>query len=187
MTQSTPQQSTPQHTAAQQPAPYGRPGAGGPALPQADYRILRSVPAYAEAQALVDQLSDAGFPVERVRIVGTGLRSVEQVLGRMTTGKAAVRGALQGLWFGLLLGLLFSIFAPGFGFLWILLISLGLGALWGAVFGAIGHAATGGRRDFTSLQTMEAESYDVLVEASHLDQAGQLLGADPGTAATPRA
>ncbi|MBZ9934544.1 hypothetical protein LB570_31250, partial [Mesorhizobium sp. BR1-1-5] len=71
--------------------------------------------------------------------------------------------------------------------LWILLISLGLGALWGAVFGAIGHAATGGRRDFTSLQTMEAESYDVLVEASHLDQAGQLLGADPGTAATPRA
>ena len=39
MTQSTPQQSTPQHTAAQQPAPYGRPGAGGPALPQADYRI----------------------------------------------------------------------------------------------------------------------------------------------------
>ena len=92
MTQSTPQQSTPQHTAAQQPAPYGRPGAGGPALPQADYRILRSVPAYAEAQALVDQLSDAGFPVERVRIVGTGLRSVEQVLGRMTTGKAAVRG-----------------------------------------------------------------------------------------------
>ena len=25
MTQSTPQQSTPQHTAAQQPAPYGRP------------------------------------------------------------------------------------------------------------------------------------------------------------------
>ena len=32
MTQYTPQQSTPQHTAAQQPAPYGRPGAGGPAL-----------------------------------------------------------------------------------------------------------------------------------------------------------
>lgn len=174
MTQPTPQQ----------PTPYGRPGTG-PVPSEADFRILRSVPAYADAQATVDQLSDAGFPVERVRIVGTGLRSVEQVLGRMTTGRAAGRGALQGLWFGLLLGLLFSIFAPGFGFLWILLISVGLGAVWGAIFGAIGHAATGGRRDFTSLQTMEAESYDVLVEGAHLDQARRLLGG-AGTAVAPQ-
>ncbi|MCR8676066.1 hypothetical protein NWP10_09645 [Micrococcus sp. HG099] len=115
--------------------------AGGP-LGAADHRVLESVPDYARAQAIVDQLSDAGFPVEHVRIVGTGLRTVEQILGRMTTGKAAGRGAVQGLWFGLLLGLLFSIFSPGFGFLWILLIALGLGALWGAVFGATGHAAT---------------------------------------------
>ena len=157
--------------------------AGGP-LGTADHRVLESVPDYARAQAIVDQLSDAGFPVEHVRIVGTGLRTVEQVLGRMTTGKAAGRGAVQGLWFGLLLGLLFSIFSPGFGFLWILLISLGLGALWGAVFGAIGHAATRGRRDFSSLQTLDAASYEVQVEAGHLDRARQTLGAGP---AAPRA
>lgn len=141
-----------------------------------DHRILQSVPTYAGAQAIVDQLSDAGFPVERVRIVGTGLRTVEQVTGRLTTGRAAGRGALSGLWFGLMMGLLFSIFAPGFGFLGILLISMGVGAVFGAVAGAIGHAATGGRRDFASVQGMEAESYDVLVEATHVAEAQRVLG-----------
>ena len=37
-----------------------------------DYRILESVPVYAQAQALVDRLSDGGFPVEKLRIVGHG-------------------------------------------------------------------------------------------------------------------
>ena len=136
-----------------------------------DYRVLRSVRDYSVAQEIVDRLSDRGFPVERVRIVGSGLRSIEQVTGRMTTGKAAGRGALAGLWFGLLLAILFLILAPLASFLWILIWSLGFGALWGAIFGGIGHASTGGRRDFSSVQTMEADSYDVLVESTHLDEA----------------
>lgn len=140
-----------------------------------DYRVLQSVSNYSVAQETVDRLSDRGFPVERVRIVGSGLRSIEQVTGRMTTGKAAGRGALAGLWFGLLLAILFLILAPLASFLWILVWSLGFGALWGALFGAIGHASTGGRRDFSSVQTMEADSYDVLVESTHLDDAVQLI------------
>ncbi|WP_241724384.1 general stress protein [Dietzia sp. E1] len=141
-----------------------------------DYRVLQSAPDYSVAQEIVDRLSDRGFPVERVRIVGSGLRSIEQVTGRMTTGKAAGRGALAGLWFGLLLAILFLILAPLASFLWILVWSLGFGALWGALFGAIGHASTGGRRDFSSVQTMEADSYDVLVESTHLDEAVRLIG-----------
>lgn len=150
----------------------------GPDTGQVNYRTLRSVGTYAEAQAMVDRLSDAGFPVEKVRIVGTGLRSVEQVLTRMTTGKAAGRGALGGLWFGLLIGLLFALITPPVGWLWMLLIALGLGALWGAIFGAISHAATGGKRDFASLSTIEAETYDVLVEATHMAQATEIVVAD---------
>lgn len=147
---------------------------------QVDYRILKSVDTYTEAQALVDGLSDDGFPVDKVRIVGTGLRTVEQVLTRMTTGKAAGRGALGGLWFGLLIGLLFAILAPPIGWLPMLLISLGLGAVWGAIFGAIGHASTGGRRDFASVSTMEAETYDVMVEATHIARAAEMaLGGTP--------
>ncbi|MCX0277666.1 hypothetical protein NLM24_45275, partial [Nocardia zapadnayensis] len=61
-----------------------------PPTASAHYQVLRTVPSYDQAQRLVDQLSDAGFPVEHVRLVGTDLRLVEQVTGRMTYGKAAL-------------------------------------------------------------------------------------------------
>ncbi|MEW1979969.1 general stress protein [Citricoccus sp. NPDC079358] len=150
-----------------------------PNTAEVDYRILKSVAAYEQAQELVDRLSDGGFPVEKTRIVGTGLRSVEQITGRLTTGRAALQGALTGLWFGLMIGLLFLILAPAAGWLMILLMTLGFGAVWGAIFGALGHAATRGRRDFSSVQVMEAESYDVLVEATHINQAAQVANGQP--------
>lgn len=149
-----------------------------PNTTEVDYRILKTVTTYEQAQELVDRLSDGGFPVEKTRIVGTGLRSVEQITGRLTTGKAAGQGALGGLWFGLMIGILFLIFAPESGLLMILL-AVGFGAVWGAIFGAIGHAATRGKRDFSSVQVMEAESYDVLVEASHVAQAAQVVEGRP--------
>jgi hypothetical protein len=61
---------------------------------------------YAEAERAVDFLSDREFPVERVAIVGTGLKTVEQVAGRLTTARAALAGAAQGAMIGLLFGLL---------------------------------------------------------------------------------
>ena len=51
---------------------------------------------YPEAERAVDHLSDNDFPVERVAIVGTGLKTVEQVQGRVTTGRAALAGAKRG-------------------------------------------------------------------------------------------
>ena len=59
-------------------------------------RTIASFDDYADAQRAVDRLSDEGFPVERVSIVGTGLRYVEDVTGRLTTGRAALMGATQG-------------------------------------------------------------------------------------------
>src|SRR5919106_5208895 len=48
-------------------------------------RDIATYPSYEEAERAVDRLSDQKFPVERIAIIGTGLRSVEQVLGRVTT------------------------------------------------------------------------------------------------------
>jgi len=53
-------------------------------------RTIGVYPTYAEAERAVDRLADAKFPVERVAIVGTGIRWVEQVTGRMSYGKAAL-------------------------------------------------------------------------------------------------
>lgn len=121
-----------------------------PPTASAHYQVLRTVPSYDEAQRLVDRLSDAGFPVEHVRLVGTDLRLVEQVTGRMTYGKAALYGAASGAWLGLLIGLL-------------------------------GHAATGGRRDFSSVQGLEASSYEILVEAEYFEAATAKLDASRPT------
>src|SRR5262245_16264034 len=63
---------------------------------------------YASAQRAVDFLSDQNFPVQHTAIIGTDLRLVEKVLGRLTTARAALAGASGGAWFGLLIGLLFG-------------------------------------------------------------------------------
>jgi hypothetical protein len=144
------------------------PGPGRPTVTVATFSD------YESAQRAVDYLSDNKFPVERTTIVGTDLRLVEKVLGRMTTGRAALAGAASGAWFGLLIGLLLSIFTVSTW--WALLLTgLVIGALWGAAFGAIAHAMTGGRRDFASRSALEAGQYAVLVDADYAEQARQLL------------
>lgn len=138
--------------------------------PRSGLHELAEFDAYADAQALVDRLSDRGFPVERVRIVGSGLQSVEQVTGRLTKGRAAAGGAASGAWFGLLVGLLLAVFSTG-SFVGVVLTGLLVGAVWGAVFGFAAHAATRGRRDFASVQTVRARSYSVQVDAELADEA----------------
>ncbi|MFI7493834.1 general stress protein [Kocuria sp. M4R2S49] len=148
-----------------------------PPTTSGNYRILRTVPTYDAAQEIVDTLSDAGFPVEHVRVVGTGLRSVEQVTGRMTNGKAALYGMVSGAWLGLFVGLLLGLFAVG-TWLSVVLWGVALGAIWGLVLGLVSHAATGGRRDFRSVQGFEADAYDVLVDAEHVDDAAARLAGE---------
>lgn len=141
-------------------------------------------PDYASAQRAVDYLSDNQFPVERTSIVGTDLHLVEQVLGRMTTGRAALAGAGGGAWFGLFIGLLFAIFTYG-AWLAVLIAAVIIGAIWGAIFGAIAHGMTGGRRDFTSQSTLQASQYAVCIDAEFADQARETLSRmnlQPGSA-----
>ncbi|WP_206059532.1 general stress protein [Nonomuraea zeae] len=131
---------------------------------------------YEEAQKTVDHLSDHGFPVKGTLIVGVGLRSVEQVVARMTYLRAAGWGALSGAWFGLLIGLFFGIFAARPG-AWLTLLLWGLiwGAIAGAIFGLIAHAVHGGRRDFVSESSLVADRYEVLVDSEHAARAHELL------------
>ncbi|MEX3598504.1 general stress protein [Kocuria carniphila] len=140
------------------------------------YETIARFPDYAEAQAVVDQLSDKEFDVSTIKIVGEGLRSEEFVTGRMTKGRAALAGLGSGAWFGLFIGILFGLFAPGFGLISIILWSMVIGAIWGAIFGFVAHLATGGKRDFKSLKTMAAETYLVQVQASRANEAMSVLG-----------
>lgn len=137
--------------------------------------LLASYPDYADAQRLVDRMSDDGFPVESVRIVGEGVRTVEQVTGRMTRARAAAAGAMSGAWFGVFIGLLFGLFTAGAAWIWMLLISLLIGAFWGAVFGFVAHWSTRGKRDFSSVMTLQAQRYEVHVEAERAAEAARYV------------
>jgi hypothetical protein len=141
-------------------------------------RVVASWDTYAQAERAVDYLSDRRFPVQRVAIVGRGLSSVEQVTGRLTIWGAAGRSAMSGAIIGVLFGWLFGLFNwinPVISALLLALYGLLFGAVLGAIFGAIGHAFTGGRRDFSSVAAVRADRYDVLVDTEVADEATQLL------------
>jgi hypothetical protein len=145
-------------------------------------RSIASFPTYEQAQRAVDYLSDEKFPVERVAIVGEGLRLVEQITGRLTWWKAALGGLLGGVITGFLLGWLFGVFNfinPLVPVMTMALWGLILGAVIGTLAGVLGYAATGGRRDFTSVNMIQAEHYNVLVDTDVADDAQRLLARLP--------
>ena len=140
-------------------------------------RTVTTVDSYDEAERAVDWLSDKNFPMQHVAIVGTGLRYIEQISGRVTTSSAALtaggQGAMIGLFWGLLFGLFFTLDTGGF--FGVLAYSVLVGIVFGAIFGAVSHYASGGRRDFASVAQTRADRYEVQVDEAFADQAMQLL------------
>ena len=126
---------------------------------------VASYPTYAEAQRAVDHLADAAFPVRQVTIVGTDLRMVERITGRLTYSRVAMAGAASGAWFGLFVGLVLGLFSTS-GLAATVLPALLIGAAFGLLFGVVSYSATGGKRDFTSASQVVASSYSVLCRGS---------------------
>ena len=135
---------------------------------------------YVKAQQVVDYLAENSFPVQNVELVGTELRSVERVTGRLTRGKIAAAGALSGLWIGLFVGIAVSLFNDRnqLGFL---ITTPLLGALFGLIWSQLGYSTATRRsaRDFTSVNNIVATKYEVLVEHAHAARARDLLAAMP--------
>ncbi len=132
---------------------------------------------YSQAQHVVDQLADREFPVQNVLIVGTELKSIERVTGRLTHGKVAAAGAMSGLWMGLFVGIAFALFGKQNQLAFLITTPI-LGAVFGLVWSQIGfRAATrGGTRDFASVSQVIATKYEVLVEHRFIEQARHLIG-----------
>src|SRR5256886_15591828 len=146
------------------PGPAGAPATPTTAGPQPD-RATVTIATYADyeaAQRAIDYLSDNDFPVQWTSIVGTDLRLVERVTGRLTTVRAALAGAASGAWFGLFIGLLVGLFTRGPAWIELIIGGLLIGAALGAVFGLVGHAATRGRRAFSFPRTLTATRYDIV-------------------------
>ena len=162
--------------------PAGAPGANP--LRLAYPQSLAVYDDYATAQKTVDFLADQKFPVEHLMIVGTDLKRVERITGRLTTGRVAVGGILSGLWLGLFVGLIFSFFVDQ-DVVAMILSTVLLGAVFGLVWALLGYALTRGQRDFSSVTQVVATRYEVLVEHKVAAQAREELAKLPGALPNP--
>jgi hypothetical protein len=141
----------------------------------AAWNTVASYDDYLQAQRAVDRLSDDGFPVEHLDIVGSDLRLVERVTGRLTKGRAAAAGAASGAWTGLLVGLLLGLFINRVNWFGVVLTAIALGAVWGAALGFAAQAATRGARDFSSIKSFVAGRYDIIARDGTVEQARSML------------
>ncbi len=157
-------------------SPAGRPSSP---LPLEFPQSLATYDDYAAAQRAVDFLSDEKFPVEHLMIVGTDLKRIERITGRLTTGRVATGGVLSGMWLGLFIGLVLSLFTEGNAVVTILSTVL-FGALFGVIWALLGYALTRGQRDFQSVTQVVATRYEVLVEHKVAAQAREVLAQLPG-------
>ncbi|MFC0714343.1 general stress protein [Cellulomonas biazotea] len=143
-----------------------------PTPPQGE--TVASYATYLEAQKAVDHLAEKAFAVQLVTIVGTDLRMVERVTGRLSYPRVALGGFVSGAWFGLFVGLLLSLFtAPGSSSPFIPAILIG--GAFGLLFSVITYSFSRGRRDFTSSSQIVASSYAVLCRTEQAHKARELL------------
>lgn len=155
------------------PSAFSRQPRTFPTLPKGD--VLGTYDTYDEAQGVVDRLARAEFPVKQVSIIGSDLRTVERVTGKMTYNRAALAGAASGMWFGLFLGLLLFIFSPSQNAVLYVGAAVLIGAGFGTLFGLVSYALNRRRRDFTSIHQVIAGKYEVLIDPTLTAKAQDVL------------
>ncbi|WP_394768068.1 general stress protein [Lacisediminihabitans sp.] len=143
-----------------------------PTLPKGD--VLGTYDTYFEAQAAVDRLARADFEVKKVSIVGSDLKTVERVTGKLTWGKAAGAGAASGAWFGLFFGVLLTFTATTAVFQYVFAAVI-IGAGFGALFGIVTYAINRRTRDFTSTHQVLASKYEIIIDPSLTMKAQDVL------------
>jgi hypothetical protein len=135
-----------------------------PSIPKGD--VLGSYDTYPEAQQVVDRLAHGDLDVSKVSIVGSDLKTVERVTGKLSYGRVAGAGAASGAWFGLFLGLLLTFVTNSPNVLLYAFAAIVIGAGFGMLFGIVSYAITRRTRDFTSTHQVLASRYEIIVDPS---------------------
>lgn len=145
---------------------------------------VANFPTYEGAQKAVSKLVASEVPARDIAIVGSGLRSVERVTGKLGYATAARQGAINGLLLGLFFSAIFVLGNSAVGvsvFVGVLFVGVALGMLLS--IGA--YAIVRRRRDFASVTQVIADHYEVTVLPTSIHRAREVLGATPTAPRAP--
>lgn len=157
---------------------FQRSAVGDQHLPQGV--VVASFETYAQAQAAIAKVSGSDAELAGLAIIGNDLKLVERIVGRLTWGKVAMRGAIRGLGFGAFMGLMFLLFVPeAVGS--VLIFPL-LGLAFGILLSLVQHSIVRRKRDFASTQQVLAARYDVVAPQESAGKAMQVIGQRDGAA-----
>ena len=167
--------------AATAPAGPRRPGRNGSRDVLAGTVPVATFATLGEIDDVLAAVTDEGFPIECTVIVGTDLRFVEKVEGRITLARAAGYGVVAGAWFGALIASFAAIFGARTvdSGLSMLFGGILLGVVFGAVFGAAAFRVAGPRDGISASPTLVAARYELRTAAELADRLRDLLRA-PG-------
>jgi hypothetical protein len=152
--------------------PSSRRARVAPTIPKGD--VLGTYETYVEAQQVVDKLAKADFDVSQLSIIGSDLKTIERVTGKLTYGRSAVAGAASGAWLGLFAGTLLFLFTTSPNLPYAFAVVL-IGAAFGMLFGLVSYSINRRRRDYTSTNQVIATSYQVLAPSTLVVRAQELL------------
>ena len=149
-------------------------------LPEGE--VLAQYTNYREAVKAVEQLVENGFPASMISIIGSDLKTVETLKGKLGYGRVALSGAVTGSWIGLFFGLLFGATSTTEQ---VVVTNLSAGIVIGAGVGmllnVIRFSMTRNKRSFISAQAVVAKKYDVIVPTGQLADAKKAMKASKAT------
>lgn len=134
---------------------------------------------YDRAQKTVSALVAADIPAREIAIVGSNLRSIERVTGRLGWAVAARTGALNGILIGIFFAAIVVIGTPEAPvqlFAGVLFVGIAFGML----LSIVSYSFVRRRRDYASVIQVVADHYDVTVSATSVHKARQALGNQHG-------
>ncbi len=140
------------------------------AVPQGE--VIADFTAYTEAVAYVEKLVVNNFPAGFIAIVGTDLRTVERVRGKLSYARVALQGAITGSWMGLIVSFVIGDQGSTTGGLGSpMAADIFIGAGLGMLFNIVRFSMMRSKKQFISQSSVVAMKYQVQVPQSLVGQA----------------
>lgn len=147
------------------------------AQPLAHGVTLATFDSYEQAQQAVNRLAGEDFDVKQVSIIGTELRSIEQVTGALTVARVAMNSAFNGLMFGFMFALVLVLLGPQPQVnLAQLAVPPLVGCAIGLILGLLVYSMARRRRGYTSVQRIVPGRFAVMTSPQFAERARQIVG-----------